>query len=235
MVVSGVMELDDGKQKVQLESGQIYSARKNQLLKFVKRPLAGKEFRSRSIYFDEGILRDISKEYGYKVDKKVEASAFITLPPTKHLVRYMESLAGYEDLAGDAGAADMFRLKQNEGILLLLNYVAGFRNILFDFTGPERMDLETFMQENYHFNVSLERFAYLSGRSLSTFKREFEKVFGATPSKWLVQRRLQEAYRLIKEGRMASDVYLDLGFEDLSHFSFAFKKEFGAAPSKIAG
>jgi AraC-like DNA-binding protein len=37
---------------------------------------------------------------------------------------------------------------------------------------------------------------------------------------------------LIKEkGRRASDIYLDLGFEDLSHFSFAFKKQFGVPPS----
>ena len=45
------------------------------------------------------------------------------------------------------------------------------------------------------------------------------------------QRRLQEAYYLIREkGKTASDFYLDLGFEDLSHYSFAFKKQFGAAP-----
>jgi AraC-like DNA-binding protein len=30
-----------------------------------------------------------------------------------------------------------------------------------------------------------------------------------------------------------SEVYVDVGFEDLSHFSYAFKKMFGAAPTKI--
>jgi AraC-like DNA-binding protein len=43
---------------------------------------------------------------------------------------------------------------------------------------------------------------------------------------------LEQAYFLIKEkGKKPSDVYLEVGFEDLSHFSFAFKKEFGKAPS----
>jgi AraC-like DNA-binding protein len=32
----------------------------------------------------------------------------------------------------------------------------------------------------------------------------------------------------------ASDVYLDLGFEDLSHFSFTFKEQFGVAPPKLS-
>jgi len=45
---------------------------------------------------------------------------------------------------------------------------------------------------------------------------------------------LQEAYYLIKEkGKAPSAIYLDLGFEDLSHFSFAFKKAYGVAPTKI--
>ena len=234
MIVSGIMELDDGKQKVQLERGQIYSARKNHLLKFVKRPFANQEFRSLSIYFDEQILRDVSLEYGFKADSKAHASAFITLPKEKSFVLYMQSLAAYEDLIINESSAEILRLKQKEGVLLLLNYDPSLKNILFDFSGPERIDLETFMQENFHFNVSLDRFAYLSGRSLSTFKRDFQRAFQLTPSRWLLRRRLQEAYRLIRErGRRASDVYLELGFEDLSHFSYAFKKEFGEAPSRI--
>jgi AraC-like DNA-binding protein len=92
------------------------------------------------------------------------------------------------------------------------------------------------MLKNYHFNVELQRFAYLTGRSLSTFKRDFEKIFHVTPSRWLVQKRLEEAYHLIRdEGKAPSDVYLEVGFEDLSHFSFAFKKKYGLAPSLVKG
>ena len=47
--------------------------------------------------------------------------------------------------------------------------------------------------------------------------------------------RLQDAYFLIKEkGVKVSDVYLDVGFKDLSHFSFAFKKTYGITPSKLS-
>jgi AraC family transcriptional regulator, exoenzyme S synthesis regulatory protein ExsA len=54
------------------------------------------------------------------------------------------------------------------------------------------------------------------------------------PSRWLQERRLQEAYYLIKEQRKTpSDAYLDVGFEDLSHFSFVFKKKYGIPPSKL--
>jgi len=55
-----------------------------------------------------------------------------------------------------------------------------------------------------------------------------------SPSRWLLQRRSQDAYNLMKEkGYSPSQVYLEVGFEDLSHFSFAFKKQYGMAPSKL--
>ena len=83
--------------------------------------------------------------------------------------------------------------------------------------------------------MPLSQFTYLTGRSLATFKRDFEKVFHQPPSRWLVQRRLQEAHFLLKErGLPPSQVYLEVGFEDLSHFSFAFKKTYGWAPPRLA-
>ncbi|WP_410566174.1 helix-turn-helix domain-containing protein, partial [Bacillus sp. SIMBA_033] len=50
---------------------------------------------------------------------------------------------------------------------------------------------------------------------------------------WLLQKRLREAHYLLGKGKMASDIYTDLGFEDLSHFSFTFKKLYGIPPSKV--
>ncbi|MGE8526743.1 helix-turn-helix domain-containing protein [Chryseobacterium rhizosphaerae] len=91
------------------------------------------------------------------------------------------------------------------------------------------------MQKNDKFNVNLERFAFLTGRSLSAFKRDFKKIFNETPNRWLIKRRLLEALFLIKEKKQRpTDIYIDLGFEDLSHFSFAFKKEFGISASSLS-
>jgi len=70
--------------------------------------------------------------------------------------------------------------------------------------------------------------------SLASFKRDFEKVFKTSPGLWLQQKRLSGAYYQIREkGRKPSDVYLDVGFENLSHFSYAFKKAFGVASSGV--
>jgi AraC-like DNA-binding protein len=75
----------------------------------------------------------------------------------------------------------------------------------------------------------------MTGRSLSTFKREFKAIFNTSPGKWIMKKRLDEAYFLLdKEHKKSTDIYIDLGFEDLSHFSFVFKKEFGVSPSEVS-
>ena len=61
------------------------------------------------------------------------------------------------------------------------------------------------------------------------------KVFGTTPGNWLKKKRLDEAYfQISHHNQKPSDVYLEVGFEDLSHFSFAFKKEYGKTPTEVA-
>jgi len=90
------------------------------------------------------------------------------------------------------------------------------------------------MNQNYMFNVSVASFAKLTGRSLSVFKRDFTKTFNTTPKQWLKEKRLGEAYYLIKHRQQKpADIYLDLGFENLSHFYASFKEKFGLTTSEV--
>jgi AraC-like DNA-binding protein len=233
-IVSGTMELTDGFTTQTFQQGDVYFCRRNHFAKYLKCPPDGGEFRSISIFFEQEMLRDFSLEYNCKAEKPVADFGFKGMAPKSLLTNYMDSLRPYEALFEQKGSKELLIVKQKEAILLLLQLHPDLKEVLFDFTEPGKIDLETFMNQHYHFNVALQRFAYLSGRSLSTFKRDFEKIFHLTPSRWLLQRRLQEAHYLIQQKRKAvSDVYLDVGFEDLSHFSFAFKKQYGIAPSSI--
>jgi len=105
---------------------------------------------------------------------------------------------------------------------------------LADFSEPGKIDLADFMEKNYKFNMPLERFSYLTGRSLTTFKRDFKYIYGITPQRWLTEKRLKLAYDLLINGNQTpAEIYREAGFENLSHFSFAFKKRFGYAPQSI--
>src|SRR5258708_2366239 len=124
-------------------------------------------------------------------------------------------------------------LKVNELIELLLQTWPELKSFLFDFVDPVKQDLETFMLKNFRYNVSLDHFAKLSGRSLTSFKRDFAEVFNTPPAVWLKNKRLSEAYYLIKEKNLKpDDIFHDLGFENISHFYTAFKQKYGMTPAE---
>ena len=80
----------------------------------------------------------------------------------------------------------------------------------------------------------MNEIASYTGRSLATFKRDFKKVSDLTPEKWLIRKRLEVAYRLIKEEhRKVVEVYAEVGFKNPSHFSTAFKKQYGIPPTAL--
>lgn len=232
-IISGSLVIADTSHTLSFNSGDIYFCRRNNLVKYTKCPSDKGEYKSISIYFDQQTLRNISLEYRFKIDEHTVAPAFQQIP-SPAIGNYMRSLLAYETILTNTGADDLLFVKQKEAILLLMKLFPAFKNILFDFSEPGKIDLEAFMEKNYHFNVQLKRYAYLTGRSLTTFKRDFEKIYHTTPSRWLLQRRLREAHQLIEEkGIKPSEIYLDLGFTNLSHFSFAFKKEYKTSPSKL--
>ncbi|NML41336.1 AraC family transcriptional regulator [Chitinophaga sp. G-6-1-13] len=233
--VAGKLTLSNADKTYVFGEGDIRLIKRNQLVKFLKEPPENGLFKTISIYLDQETLKSFSLEYGYQAATagKSGEEAVIRLQDQPLCKSFMESLVPYvqgDQLIND----DLQRLKQREAIMILLQAQPKLKDILFDFREPGKIDLEEFMNRNFHFNVQLKRFAYLTGRSLATFKRDFEHIFHISPSRWLLQRRLQEAHFLIREkGKAPSDVYLETGFEDLSHFSFAFKKMYGVAPSKL--
>ncbi|MDR1167575.1 MAG: AraC family transcriptional regulator [Heliobacteriaceae bacterium] len=234
IVLSGIMELNDGQRKKQFKPGDLYSARKNHLMKFVKHPPENGDFKSLTIYFNEELLRDFSLEYKYEARTKQKSAAYICFQPNKALTSFMQSLLDYEEILNNKSDTKLILLKQKEALMLLLEYDITLKDVLFDFSEPHKVDLEAFMNKNFHFNVNLDKFACLTGRSLATFKRDFQKIFNTSPRNWLQQKRLEEAlYLLTEKKQTASNIYLDLGFENLSHFSFAFKKKFGYAPTQL--
>lgn len=232
--IAGTLTVFDGTNTHIYNEGDFRLSRRNKLAKFVKQPPENEEFRSLSVYLDQPTLMEMSREFHLTASghyPKEDASVKLADDPLYK--SFMDSLLVYLQLPPEEQAS-LMQLKVREAVLLLLKVNPEIKEVLFDFSQPVKIDLETFMLNNYHFNVELPRFAYLTGRSLSTFKRDFEKIFHTTPSRWLVQKRLEEAYRLIREkGKSPSDVYLEVGFEDLSHFSFVFKKKYGFAPSLV--
>ncbi|MFT3823789.1 MAG: AraC family transcriptional regulator [Chitinophagaceae bacterium] len=154
---------------------------------------------------------------------------------TRHplLESCLASLIHYFNLGENLppGLAD---LKIEEAISILRSIDKSVDGILANFDEPGKINLADFMERHYMFNMPLERFAYLTGRSLATYRRDFKKIYNTNPQKWLTEKRLQLAhYQITEKHRKPVDVYAEVGFENLSHFSYAFKSHFGYPPNTL--
>ncbi len=97
---------------------------------------------------------------------------------------------------------------------------------------PNNISLSRVMEDNFMYNLSLDEYARLSKRSLSGFKRDFQKIYKTTPGKWLAKKRLAHAKMLLtKSDKSVSEVAFESGFENLSHFSRAFRQQYGRPPA----
>ncbi|GGH73553.1 AraC-like DNA-binding protein [Filimonas zeae] len=232
MQVSGQFTFETTNQTISMRRGQMLLVGKNQLGQITKTPLPDEDYETIVITLQEDFLRTIALEEQIEVTEKYIGSPNILIPPNDFLHGYFQSIIPYVRNPKEKLTTAMGMLKVKEGVKLLLHTMPQLRNLLFDFSEHHKINLEKFMLSNYHYNIPVEKFAQLTGRSLAAFKRDFKKTFNTSPRQWLQEKRLLEARHLIEtKHKKPSAIYLDLGFESLSHFSHSFKKMFGKAPS----
>jgi AraC-like DNA-binding protein len=231
-ILAGSLRMTDAGETQVFGAGSLLFYRKNFLAKFTKLPAENGPFRAITVVFDQAALLEFSQQYGVGYEQPHVGSAdMLPLTNSPMLQSFYDTLRPYFEVALPAPLA---RLKQQEALLLLLQMHPALQNVLFDFGQPGKIDLEAFMRRNFCFNLEIKQLAYLTGRSLATFKRDFQKIFHTSPNRWLYQKRLEEAYYLLQEEhKRPSDVYHEVGFESLAHFSHAFKLFFGRNPSSM--
>lgn len=231
-MVHGKMVINDGLNRLEFTEGDIGFVSKNQLVKTEKIPGSNKPFTAISIFLPKDNLFNYAKAFNIQPKGNYIGKPNFVFDKNNYLNGFLASMLPYFE--NPAALTDnLGRFKTMELIEILLQDTR-MQNILFNFGEDFKLDLEAYINRNYMHNIPLEQYAQLTGRSLSTFKRDFQDIFQNTPNKWLMQKRLALAHYLITvKGKKPSEVYYDAGFVNFSHFSKAFKMAFGVKPSEI--
>ena len=176
------------------------------------------------------IQRVVTGREALPLDARPMTDAVLKIPAGPELESLFLSLTPYLDSA-DALPQETAFQKRREGLRCVLATDRDFYASLFDFVQPWKIDLPGFMEENYLYDLSLPELARYSGRSLSSFKRDFKKISELTPEKWILQRRLADAHRLLAAGGCrVADAMLESGFKDPAFFSRAYRRRYGYPP-----
>ncbi|MDU8885035.1 AraC family transcriptional regulator [Yeosuana sp. MJ-SS3] len=129
----------------------------------------------------------------------------------------------------------IIELKFREMILNICSVASNsaITDVLYTISKNIDNTVEQIMEEQYIYNLKVEEFARLCGRSVSTFKRDFKKLYDTTPGKWLMKKRLHLASNLmLNTDFTVQQICYDCGFESDSHFIRSFKKQFGTTPKQ---
>ncbi|MFA6084510.1 helix-turn-helix domain-containing protein [Mucilaginibacter sp.] len=230
--ISGETKIIQAEATYTFKAGDIFLIPRNQLATIINYPKDGMSHKSVAMHLTKERLKDYYSRH--KAISRVQPHSKISLF-SKHplLESCLASLIPYFDL-GENLPSDIADIKIEEAISILRSIDKDIDGVLAKFEEPGKINLTDFMERHYMFNMPLDRFGYLTGRSLATFRRDFKKAYNINPQKWLTEKRLQLAhYQIAEKQRKPNDIYVEAGFENLSHFSHAFKNHFGYPPNTL--
>jgi AraC-like DNA-binding protein len=116
--------------------------------------------------------------------------------------------------------------------LIEINGVDFLYSLINNSDNKHRKFIQT-IEKNKLNKLTIKELSFLSNMSVSSFKRTFEKYFHSSPSKWFQEKRLEHAAFLLKnKSERPSDIYQEIGYENLSNFIQAFKMKFGVTPKQ---
>lgn len=98
---------------------------------------------------------------------------------------------------------------------------------------PKR-NLSRLLKNSETLKLSISDLANLSGRSISTFTRDFKTIYDMPPKQWLQNKRLVRAYEQLTNTELTvTHVAADLGYENVSHFIKSFKEKYKITPKQL--
>lgn len=184
-------------------------------------------------FLKEDVINEFVKMADLKPSYPVALVAVSVKSVNDRLISYIESLKPYFQQP-DEISSGLIKIKLLE---LLFDVADTDENFYFQFLQlkrKERKSITEVIEENIFNPVSLNDLAYLSGRSLSAFKREFKEIYNTSPLHYIRNRRLDKAKELLTHTSLSvTDVCFSTGFENASHFSKVFKERFGISPSLL--
>ncbi|WP_419783331.1 helix-turn-helix transcriptional regulator [Maridesulfovibrio sp.] len=232
-IVEGTKYIHSADGDIVLEKGEAFFCRKGIHLMSEMIPEQGGSFDTVLFFFDDRMLSGFVDYLAAEESSgKAAGKAVFRINVSEQIKIFLSSMMPlFESSLGEED--EFLRLKIRE----LLHYLCSsagneeFLNFLQDCRNGLKTDLSAIVEQYFNKNISLGDMAELSGRSLSTFKREFSRTFNTTPAKWIRERRLSWAAQLLRNSnKNITEITYDSGYDSLSHFSSLFRKQYGMTP-----
>jgi AraC family transcriptional regulator, exoenzyme S synthesis regulatory protein ExsA len=129
---------------------------------------------------------------------------------------------------------DILVLKLKEIIILLsqTRNIESLQLILSQLFSPTTYSFKQITEAHLFSQLTIEELAQQNNLSVSSFKREFAKLYNDTPANYIKNKRLEKAAELlIVSDKSISGIAFDCGFNDLANFSRSFSDKYNTTPT----
>ena len=99
-------------------------------------------------------------------------------------------------------------------------------------TSNETTTICSYLEDNYTNKITLDELSQLIGWSKYRLLRSFTKQKGISPYSYLETIRINQAKKLLEQGKKPIDVSFLTGFSDQSHLTRFFKSQVGLTPKQ---
>ena len=187
-------------------------------------------YRSLLFFFDDGLLTDFYLKYP-AAGGQAGGDPVVCFETDAFIGNFIHSLELLLEQAPPSQGA-MQQLKLEELLLYLADRYPQRLHALQRLLPGDSSDeqLMAAVTGNLNHAITVEELAFLCNMSLSTFNRRFARLYGTTPNKWLLQKRMEQAAVLLNGREKPSEIYFKVGYENHSSFSQSFKQVFGVTP-----
>lgn len=233
-VLDGMYHIKLGAQHMEVAKHEMILLPKYHYIEIVKNgnPDNNYNFDSLMFFLKDDLLLEFLRMEKISLYKNQETAPILVYPFKERMLKYLESIKPYFREPEEINP-NLFRIKMMELLYDLVSIDKKLLLQLVQLKNRSSNELPVVMDHNYLNPMKLSELAYLSGRSLSSFRRDFEKIYGISPARWIQEKRMEKAKELLSSTQMnINEICYHIGYENVSHFSKLYKEYWGSSPSK---
>ena len=230
LLQQGVKEVQTSTEKVRITNKEVLMLTSGSAL--MSESLAeSNNYEAILIFFGNKTLSDFCAKQPLEIKTKTTKKSVLKIDRDEFLNNFCQSLK----LLRKENNVKIDELKIQE----ILGYISAkypetFQLLITQaFADTNDIKLKQIIELNTNKGLTLDELAFLCNTSVSTFKRRFAEVYKMSPQKYFTQTKMEQAKVLLSLNKRPSEIYPQLGYENLSAFSNEFKKYFGVSPKQF--
>jgi AraC-like DNA-binding protein len=186
-------------------------------------------------FFDDAVIREFERQSSGQSAHSTSRIGAYKIDQHSSLNSFMRSMIDIYKTIDGTPALLHTKLMELLFLIAALDGPKRLRSFLHENCSDSgKRNIRHLMREHCAHNLSVYDYARLSGRSVSSFNREFKRQYGVAPSKWLIEQRLTRAHdAVLSSDTPITEIGYAVGYESTSHFIAQFKSLFGVTPKQL--